>query len=159
MDTEPIVTELDAEPRNARTSTLRSGRRASIELITRGEPRRRWSTEQKHAIAAESLSPGASPTKVARQHGISTGQLYTWRKALLAAQPRLARFARVEIAASAKRADQRTGASPLLAAPALQPVCRPSLIEIVLPNSTSVRVDAQIDPRALRRVLSVLSKQ
>jgi transposase len=159
MDTEPIVTELDAEPRNARTSTLKSGRRASIELITRGEPRRRWSTEQKHAIAAESLSPGASPTKVARQHGISTGLLYTWRKALLAAQPRLARFARVEIAASAKRTDQGTGTPPLLAAPAFQPVCRPSLIEIVLPNSTSVRVDAQIDPRALRRVLSVLSKQ
>jgi hypothetical protein len=44
-------------------------------------------------------------------------------------------------------------------AAAFQPVCQPSLIEIVLPNSTSVRVDAQIDPRALRRVLSVLSKR
>jgi transposase len=158
MDTDPIVTELDAEPMSARTSTLKSGRGASIEVITRGEPRRRWSTEQKHAIAAASLSPGASPIEVARQHGISTGLLYTWRKALLAAQPRLARFARVEIAASTQRADQGTGAPPLLAAAALQPVCRPSLIEIVLPNSTSVRVDAQIDPRALRRVLSVLSK-
>jgi hypothetical protein len=31
-------------------------------------------------------------------------------------------------------------------------------IEIVLPNRTTVRVDAQIDPRALRRVLSVLAK-
>jgi transposase-like protein len=81
MDTDPIVTELDAEPRKACTSTLQSGRGASIELITRGDPRRRRSTEQKHAIAAESLSPGASPTKVAGQHGISAGLPYTWREA------------------------------------------------------------------------------
>jgi transposase len=159
MDTDPIVTELDAEHRSARTSTLKSGRGASIELITRGEPRRRWSTEQKQAIAAESLLPGVSPTKVARQHGISTGLLYTWRKALLAAQPHLARFARVEIASGAQRTDQGMGAPARLGAPAPQPVCRPSVIEIVLPNSTSVRVDARIDPRVLRRVLSVLNKQ
>jgi transposase-like protein len=94
MDTDPIVTELDAEPRKACTSTLQSGRGASIELITRGDPRRPRSTEQKHAIAAESLSPGASPTKVAGQHGISAGLPYTWREALLAAQPRLARGSR-----------------------------------------------------------------
>jgi hypothetical protein len=30
------------------------------------------------------------------------------------------------------------------------------LIEIVLPDGTAVRVDAQIDPRALRRVLATL---
>jgi transposase-like protein len=142
MDTDPIVTELDAEPRKACTSTLQSGRGASIELITRGAPRRPRSTEQKHAIAAESLSPGASPTKVAGQHGISAGLPYTWREALLAAQPRLARFARVEIAASAMRTEQTTGVPPLLAAPAYPPVCRPSLIEIVLPNGASVRVEA-----------------
>ena len=49
-------------------------------------------------IAAESLGPGASPTEVARRHGISTGQLYSWRQALVSAQPRAAgRFARVEL--------------------------------------------------------------
>jgi hypothetical protein len=30
------------------------------------------------------------------------------------------------------------------------------VIEIVLPNGSSVRVDAQVDERALRRVLAVL---
>src|SRR3954467_9447644 len=40
----------------------------------------------KQMIAAASLAPGASPTEVARQHGIGTGQLYNWRRALLAAQ-------------------------------------------------------------------------
>ena len=43
--------------------------------------------EQKQTIAAQSLAPGASSTEVARQYGISSGQLYTWRHALLAAQP------------------------------------------------------------------------
>jgi hypothetical protein len=32
----------------------------------------------------------------------------------------------------------------------------PSLIEIVLPDGTAIRVDAQIDPRALRRILATL---
>jgi hypothetical protein len=38
-----------------------------------------------------------------------------------------------------------------------EPQPRPaSLIEIVLADGTAVRVDAQIDPRALRRVLAAL---
>ena len=76
-----------------------------IELITRGERRRRWTVEQKQTIAAQRRAPGASATEVARQHGIGTGQLYNGRKALLAAQPAaaspvLGRFARVEVAAA-----------------------------------------------------------
>src|SRR5690348_13834244 len=73
--------------------------------ITRGERRRRWTAEEKQAIAAQSLSPGASPSEVARLYGISTGQLYTWRRVLLAAQPELSKggigpFARVEVVAA-----------------------------------------------------------
>jgi transposase-like protein len=74
-----------------------------MDLIPRGERRRRWTIEQKQTIAAQSLAPGASPTNVARLHGISTGQLYMWRQALKAAQPTAAnqaigRLARVEVA-------------------------------------------------------------
>jgi transposase len=153
MDTDTIVTEPDAEAKIARTRALKSGRGPSIELITRAEPRRRWSVEQKQSIAAESLAPGASPTEVARRHGISSGLLYAWRKALLVAQPSIARFARVEVAPSAKPADPTPNA---LSLPPPAPAA--GTIEIVLPNRTIVRVDAQIDPRALRRVLSVLAK-
>jgi transposase len=111
-----------------------------VDLIPRGERRRRWTTEQKQTIAALSLTPGASPTDIARLHGISTGQLYTWRHALKAAQPGAAigRFARVEVA------------------PPDVPTRPPGLIEIALSDGTMVRVDAGIDPRALRRVLTVL---
>jgi hypothetical protein len=31
-----------------------------------------------------------------------------------------------------------------------------SLVEIVLPTGTALRVDAQVDPRALRRILAAL---
>ena len=60
-----------------------SARSQRIEVITRGERRRRWSVEQKREIAAESLEPGISPITVARRYGISSGLLYTWRRHLL----------------------------------------------------------------------------
>src|ERR1700732_130895 len=104
MELDAISTEVPAEPESAHTSSRKSARNPRIELITRGERRRRWTVEQKQTIAAQSLTPGASATVVARQHGIGTGQLYNWRKALLAAQPAaapgmLAGFARVWVAA------------------------------------------------------------
>ncbi|WP_428484681.1 IS66-like element accessory protein TnpA [Rhodopila sp.] len=130
-------------------------------MITRDEPRRRWSLEQKQAIAAESFQSGVSPTAVARRYSISSGLLYTWRKALLAAQPAAAsgsgtQFARVEVARRVKRADPGANVPLLLPGPAVQPA---GLIEIVLSDGITVRVDQQIDPRALRRVLSVLAKR
>jgi transposase-like protein len=133
-------------------------------VITRGERRRRWTIEQKQTIAAQSLAPGASPTEVARQYGISSGQLYTWRHALLAAQPEAAmhtagRFARVEV--KAVRTAERVSQAAAIEAPVRQllanPTAQPSgRIEIVLADGTAVRMDAQVDELALRRVLAVL---
>jgi transposase-like protein len=92
-----------AEIESAHTTGRMSARSQRIEVITR-ERRRRWSVEQKREIAAESLEPGRSPITVARRYGLSSGQLYTWRRHLLegslrtAAQP-VAKFARVEVMA------------------------------------------------------------
>jgi transposase len=155
MEKDTIVIEPEAEAESPRTSSLKSGSSPNIELITRAEPRRRWSVEQKQSIAAESLAPGASPIAVARRHGISSGLLYTWRKALVAAQPGIARFARVEVADDARTAGPPMSPPPMLPAPSAPTA---GMIEIVLPNRTTVRVEAQIDPRALRRVLSVLAR-
>jgi transposase len=44
------------------------------------ERRRQWSTEDKLRILAQSVAPGSSPSLTCRMHGISSGQLYTWRK-------------------------------------------------------------------------------
>ena len=48
-----------------------------------------------------------------------------------------------------------SGATPLVPAPAME--VRPGLIEIDLADGTRLRVDAFVNERALRRVLSVLS--
>jgi transposase len=150
VDTDcPVISPTGTE---ADTSTHTSGRMSAhpqrIEVITRGERRRRWSREEKQAIVAESLAPNASLTAVARRHGIGMGLLYAWRHQLLCRRPGGATcFARVDVMSEPHRL---TG--PVIAAPAQ----RSGLIEIVLPCGISVRVDAQVDDRALRRVLTAL---
>ena len=145
MDTDLTPAEAAASTESAHTTSRKSAPTLRMDLIPRGERRRRWTTEQKQTIAAQSLAPGASPTNIARLHGISTGQLYMWRQALQAAQPgaATARFARVEVA-------------PQPVAPAAVPARPPGLIEIALSDGTMVRFDAGIDPRALRRMLAAL---
>jgi transposase len=139
--------ELDAEitPRISRRSTPRT----RIEVITRGEPRRSWTIEQKREIVSESLMSGATAADVARKYAISSGQLYTWRHQVLgettATMVRtVPTFAQVEVAAPA-------------ASPAEQPSRASGLIEIVLPGGVTLRVDDRVDARALRRVLGALN--
>jgi transposase len=142
-----------------------SARSQRIEVITRGERRRRWSAEQKREIAAESLEPGISPITVARRYGISSGLLYTWRRHLLegslglARQP-VAKFTRVEVMAMPTDPMPATRPVPQSTTASSDPLNRPDgMIEIALPGGVSVRVDAQVDSGALRRVLAVLARR
>lgn len=140
-----------------------SARSRRIEVITRGERRRRWSVEQKREIAAESLEPGISPITVARRYGISSGLLYTWRRHLLEGSlgttPRpVARFARVDV--MAMPTDPVPTSSSPQAASVPGPINHPDgMIEIALPGGVSVRVDAHVDSGALRRVLAALARR
>jgi len=54
-----------------------------VEVVTRGERRRRWSDEDRARILTEAMAPGAIASHVARRFGVSSGQFYTWRKAML----------------------------------------------------------------------------
>ncbi len=45
--------------------------------------RKRWTTAQKMSMVEESMQPGNSVSRVARQHGISPAMLYKWRKLML----------------------------------------------------------------------------
>jgi transposase-like protein len=81
-----------------------SARTQHIEVITRGERRRRWSTEQKQAIVAESLEPQVSIAAIARKHGIGTGLLYNWRHQFVVRRSeQAAGFARVELLSEPRR--------------------------------------------------------
>jgi transposase len=144
MDSEQLPGGQDKDiksgPTSAHMSALGSVLSRPFEVITRSE-RRRWSIEQKREIIAEGLEAGARPSEVMRKHGISSSQLYSWRRQLTrrldgksGGQP--TNFARVDLVTGAPRAE--------------------SVIEIVLPDGTSVRVDGRVEDRALRCVLGAL---
>ena len=48
---------------------------ARFEVITGAVRRRRWSAEQKRAIVAKSLAPGAVVTEIARRAEIGPGRI------------------------------------------------------------------------------------
>jgi len=52
----------------------------TIEIITGRERRRRWSTEAKLRIVAESREPGASVTAVAARHDVYPSLVFAWRR-------------------------------------------------------------------------------
>src|SRR5450755_3976326 len=96
---------------SAHTTGRKSARNRPIEIITRAERRRSWTREQKREIVAESLGPELTPAEVARKHGISSGQLYTWRQQLLGMpgaviERAMPRFAEVDLASASRGASQ-----------------------------------------------------
>ena len=141
----------------------KSARRPRVEVLTRSERRRRWSIEEKQEIVAESLRPDTTPTEVARKHAISSGLLYTWRQQLLHGfvDPKrrsAPTFAQVEIAAAPPELalPDRAAIEPVGTVAATRRRRSDGLIEIVLPQRVRLRVDAQVDEHALRRVLGAL---
>jgi transposase len=93
------------------------------------------------------LEPGVIVQAVADRHGVSTGQLYTWRKQMLATA--MAGFVPVEVVPEA----------PQLSSPS--PVTSPDkdapsgMIEITLPSGVSIRITGSADAATLHVVLAV----
>jgi transposase len=51
-----------------------------FEVINGAMGRRRWSTDERARILEETLAPGAVVSAVARRHGLTPQQLFTWRR-------------------------------------------------------------------------------
>jgi transposase len=51
-----------------------------VEIITGVARRRRFTTEQKLAVVAETMQPGTSISYVARRHGLSPSLVFRWRR-------------------------------------------------------------------------------
>jgi transposase len=149
------------------TTRRKSARSAEVEIITRGERRRSWTPEQKREIVAESLGPDLTPSQVARKYAISSGQLYTWRRELLSAQQgvlvsrAVPRFAQVELksAQPVPVTAAPPDGQPLQAVPPTSMGTPGGRMEITLPGGVVLRVDADVDGTALRRVLAVLDRR
>jgi transposase len=117
--------------------------------------------EEKRRIVAESFGGRGEVSATARRHGLSGGQLFTWRR--LAQEGRLgdegSALVAVEIVAPAaaspakpERADDATAASARASKGA-------GLMVIELGNGRRIRVDRDFDTDALGRVLDILDRR
>jgi transposase len=145
--------------------------------------RRSWSLEEKRRIVEEAFRPSTSVADVARRHGLNSNQVFNWRKLYgtqpaaqgsgslvhVDASPAGAPDGFVSIGVIAEPKDEDAVPRPSPSAPlmgharedggvAARPAMdeRPGMIEIDLPCGTRLRVDALVNERALRRVLSML---
>jgi transposase len=122
---------------------------ARVEVITGPERRRRWSEEQKRAIVAASLAPGAVVSDVARRADISAGQIYRWRQELRATAA-AAGFTPVLIAPADSPAGTAEGGSPPDAAPA---------IEVEFAGKVRVRIPGSVPAALAAAVVKALSRR
>ncbi len=51
-----------------------------IEVITGSEKRRRWTDDEKARVIEETLRPDAVVSEIARRHGLTPQQVFTWRR-------------------------------------------------------------------------------
>ena len=113
-----------------------------IEVFTGTGRRRRWSSDEKARIVEETLETGAVVSEVARRHGITSQQLFGWR--------RTARSLAIE------RADASGFAPVMLEAPAEKP--RPSdgaVLEIIV-GAMVARIPLRADGATLARIVRAL---
>jgi len=127
------------DTRDALTSDHMSARNQGTEKAICGKRRRRWTAEQKRQIVAESMAPGASVATVARQHGVSGGQVYAWRQQLVLGG---AMTAAADAASSSVDIAMTTTAAPRLATAIPAPRENTAAAEVVPPPP--VQPDADI---------------
>jgi transposase len=112
-------------------------------VITGVGRRRRWSDDEKARIVAESLDPATTSSAVARRYGLHASQLFVWRQQL-------------QRRASSVETSGTPGFVPvLLAEDGAAPAEAVGRMEIAL-GPAVVRVGADVDAAALRRVLEVV---
>jgi transposase len=123
-----------------------------IEVFTGAGRRRSWSSEEKLAIVAASYGEGETVCAVARRHGLTPQQLFTWR--------RLAR-------------GEPTSETPAMFVPAVVETAQPEGAAVVTPprrtrrrsaangieleiGGVAVRVGADANPQAIAAVIRAL---
>ncbi|MGY3387437.1 transposase [Bradyrhizobium sp. USDA 3311] len=128
-----------------------------LEVVSTGA-RRRWTLEEKQRIVTESYGGPRLVSVTARRNGLSTSQLFTWRR--LAREGKLSGDAApvlvpVEITPAAPIS---SGAPQPVSSPPAQRA-RAGIIEIELGGGCRVRVDRDVDTEALQRVLELLRRR
>ena len=128
---------------HSRTDSTNGDSFRRLEVITGVGRRRRWSLEDKARIVAESLDPTTIASAVARRYGLHASQLFVWRQQLQ------------RHASSAAESDGPGFVPVLVAEDSSAPAEAAGWMEIAL-GPAVVRVGADVDAAALRRVLEVV---
>lgn len=132
-----------------------------IEVVSTSA-RRRWTLEEKRQIVAESYGGRGEVSATARRHGLSGGQLFTWRR--LAREGRLgdeaAALVPVKITLpAAERPAAFNGDRHDETIPPAKVSTSTGSIVIELGHGRRIRVDRDFDADALRRVIDVLDRR
>jgi transposase len=122
-----------------------------IELITGTARRRRWTSEEKAAIVAESARPGVNVAEVARRFGVNRGLLQTWRRKAIGERPVFVPVRVEGMVAAADTNKDRTN-TPRGVAGETDASTRPGTLEIEC-GGIRLRFSAPVDATPLRLVM------
>ena len=115
-----------------------------LEVVNTGR-RRRWSEDEKLRIVEESFQGHRQVSATARRHDISPSLLFSWRKAFQE---------------DCRRRDEVIGFAPAMIVPdeeaSLDEAAGSGRMEIVTMTGRRIIVGADVDARALARVVAVL---
>ena len=132
-----------------------------VEIITGRERRRRWSTDFKLRVVAETLEPGAQVRAVAARHGVCESLVFTWRRQArdgVLTAPEMPMFMPVQMleapvsTVGPMHSERPSAPTSVTTSPRPQT----SMIEIELGGGRQVRVGSDVNLAALRRVLTAL---
>jgi transposase len=129
------------------------------------EPRRKYSLDFKLKVLQEAMAPGASIAAVALRHNMNTNVVFRWRKLFregrLTGEPGTEKknlpapvFAPVRVVPDVPALP--TSAKPEMVPEPKSPMKKTGVMAITLPGGFTLRVDADIDEAALRRVLKAV---
>ena len=130
----------------------RPERARRLEVFTGAGRRRNWPADEKAAIVAESYAPGRTVCGVARRHGLTPAQLFTWRR--LARRSRRPKAPALFVPAVV----EPSPGPPLPPASQPRPACRPGPvmgIEVAM-DGIVVRIGSGASPEAIAAVICAL---
>ena len=125
----------------------------SIEIISGNERRRRWSTEEKLRIVAESHEPGACVKAVAVRHDVCPSLVFNWRRQVREGRlgpGRGTAFMPVRLLQSAQQA------KPPEPDHAAHDAGHSTGIEITLPDGSRIHISDAMQLPLLRPVIAAL---
>ncbi len=130
-----------------------------VEIITGRERRRQWSAAEKLRIVGETHDLGARVCGAAARHGLCESLLFAWRRQVregLLVEPDRPVFMPVQMLEMSATAAALPQSAPHPAPAAALARPQAGLIEIEQGDGRQVRVGADVNQAALRRVLAVL---